>query len=180
MKEEYWNSSLNKYLSKDGILITTGGTDEYGILLKILKQIKNLDFKIKIIIGPGYKHDYIKKIEDIVTDNIELIYKPNSLKKYILSSKVVVTAGGSTVYEVISQKSIPIMLSLADNQDLICRELSQMGVEYLGKYPDINYLVLEEKIKGLQSKVISEDNIIYNLVDGNGAKLVARKILEKI
>lgn len=180
MKEEYWNSSLNKYLSKDGILITTGGTDEYGILLKILKQIKNLDSKIKIIIGPGYKDDYVKKIEDTMIDNIELIYKPNSLKKYITSSKVVVTAGGSTVYEVLSQKSIPIIYSLADNQDMICRELSQMGVEYLGKYPDINYLVLEEKIKGLQSKVISEDNIIYNLVDGNGAKLVARKILEKI
>lgn len=180
MKEEYWNSSLNKNLSKDGILITTGGTDEYGISLEILKQIKDIDSKIRAIIGPGYKEEYIKKIEVIMNNNIELVYKPNSLKDYILSSKVVITAGGSTIYEVLSQKRIPIIFSIADNQDMICKELSNMGVEYLGKYPDINYLVLEEKIKGLQSKVISKDNIIYNLVDGNGAKLVASKILGEI
>lgn len=180
MKEEYWGSSLNKDTNKDGILITTGGIDEYGISLEMLKQIKNIDSQIRVIIGPGYKDDYIKKIEDIINDNIELIYKPNSLKDYILSSKIVVTAGGSTVYEVISQKSIPIIFSLADNQDLICKELSQMGIEYLGKYPDINYLALEEKITELKRIGISENNLIYNLVDGNGAKLVANRILEKI
>lgn len=180
MKEEYWNSSLNKVSSKDGILITTGGTDEYGISLEILRQIKNIDSKIRVVIGPGYKDNYIRKIEDIVNDNIELIYKPNSLKDYLLYSKIVITAGGSTIYEVLSQKSIPIIFSIADNQDMICREFINMGVEYLGKYPEINYSVLERKIRGLQEKEINEEDRIYHLVDGNGAKLVASRILGEI
>ncbi len=180
MKEEYWDSSLGKFSSKDGILITTGGTDEYGISLEILKQIKKIDSEIRVIIGPGYKDNYIRKIEDIVNDNFELIYKPNSLKDYLSSSKIVITAGGSTVYEVLSQKGIPIIFSIADNQDIICRELSNMGVEYLGKYPRINYSVLERKIRELHEKEINEEDRIYNLVDGNGAKLVASRILEEI
>lgn len=180
MKEEYWNRGTNKNVSKDGILITTGGTDEYGVSLRILGQLKNLDSKIKVIIGPGYKDDYIRKIEDSITDNIKLIYKPNSLKDYILSSKIVITAGGSTAYEILSQKSLPIIFSLVDNQDLICNELSNMGVKYLGKYPDINYLFLEDITKELLDKGLNENNKTYDLVDGKGAKLVASRIVEEI
>ncbi|MCF6465229.1 PseG/SpsG family protein [Clostridium sp. Cult2] len=180
MKEEYWNRGTNKNVIKDGILITTGGTDEYGVSLRILEQLKNLGSKIKVIIGPGYKDDYIRKIEDSITDNIKLIYKPNSLKDYILSSKIVITAGGSTAYEILSQKSLPIIFSLVDNQDLICNELSNMGVKYLGKHPDINYSLLEGKIKELQKNGLSENNKIYDLVDGKGAKLVASRIVEEI
>lgn len=110
MKEEYWDNEANT-LAKEGVLITTGGTDEYKIAIKILEEIKELDIKTKVVIGPGYRDDYIKKIEHFKTNNIELIYKPNSLKNHISSSKIVVTAGGSTIYEVLSQKVFLLFLA---------------------------------------------------------------------
>lgn len=182
MKEEYWDKEAYTYnnIRKDSILITTGGTDEYGISLKIIEQLKTLDYKIKVIIGPGYKDDYIKKIKDFTNDNVKLIFRPNSLKEHILSSNIVITSGGSTVYEVLSQRSIPIIFSMADNQDLICNELRKMGIRYLGKYPDINYSLLKRYIQELSNKSIEEFEKIYNIIEGEGAKLVASRILDEI
>lgn len=179
MKEEYWDNNTYSNSNKDGILITTGGTDEYGITLKILEEIKDLDIKIRIIIGPGYTDDYIKKIEEVKKDNVELIYKPNSLKKYIASSKLVITAGGSTVYEVLSQKSIPIVFSIADNQDFICKELSDIGIEYLGKYPDIEYSKLATIINSLKSNKVDMYAGEFNIVNGEGSLLVAKRLIRQ-
>lgn len=179
MKEEYWNCNVDENLDKGGILITTGGTDEHGIVIKILGQIKDLNVKVRVIIGPGYTDDYIKKIEEKKTDNMELIYKPSSLKKYISSSKIIITAGGSTVYEALLQRSIPILFSIADNQDLICKELNDLGIRYLGKYPDIWYSRLVDIINNLNSNSTSDlHSSVFDLVTGKGVLSIAKLLIK--
>lgn len=180
MKEEYWNGKQNIDIDKEGILITTGGTDEYGIAVEIINVIKDLDIKTTIIIGPGYTDGYIRKIEELKSKNIKLIYKPDSLKRYINSSKIVITAGGSTVYEVLSQKSVPIIFSIADNQDLICRKLSDIGIVYLGKFPHINYGEIIENIEKSINEEVHELDYIKDLLDGNGASRTAKEIVSNI
>lgn len=178
MKEEYWDGKQDDDdVDKEGILITIGGTDDYGITIKIMNEIKDLDIKTKIIIGPGYTDDYIEKVEDLKTDNIELVYKPSSLKDHIKSAKIVITAGGSTVYEVLSQQRVPIIFSIADNQDLICKELEAVGVGYLGKYPEINYNEIRKRIgTGIDGKVNDFDCEEFSL-DGNGACRIAKQLI---
>ncbi len=178
MKEEYWGNKIPLF-PKDGVLITTGGTDEYGIVLNIMNGIKGLDINVRIIIGPGYRNNYIREIKKNKTQNMELIHKPSSLKEYIDSSKIVITAGGSTVYEVISQRSIPVIFSIADNQDLMCGALQEMGVEYLGKYPNIDY----SKLRGLLERLEQDgtfDEKIFDITNNEGAKIVANTIIEQI
>lgn len=168
MKEEYWCNEDKDIMYKEGILITTGGSDEHRIAIDIIKEIKDLGVKIKVIIGPGYTKDYIKEIECERSENIELIYSPTSLKEYIRQAKIVITAGGSTVYEVLSQKSMPIIFSLADNQDLICIELRSRDIPYLGKYPNIDYSRTKVMVKKLfENKLIFSN--IFRDVDGEGA-----------
>ncbi|MDR7856909.1 hypothetical protein [Tissierella sp.] len=179
MKEEYWEKQ-DEDIEKDGVLITTGGTDDYGITVKIMDAIKNLDIKTRIIIGPGYHSDYIKNIEAIKTENMELIYKPSSIKKYIASSRIVITAGGSTVYEVLSQRSIPIIFSLADNQDLICKELGNMGVNYLGKHPRIDYDSLDRLIESYCYKNITLKDVTLDLVRNYSTLSTAKIMLSRI
>jgi len=178
MKEEYWGNKIPLF-PKDGVLITTGGTDEYGIVLNIMNGIKGLDINVRIIIGPGYRNNYIREIKKNKTQNMELIHKPSSLKEYIDSSKIVITAGGSTVYEVISQRSIPVIFSIVDNQDLMCGALQEMGVEYLGKYPNIDY----SKLRGLLERLEQDgtfDEKIFDITNNEGAKIVANTIIEQI
>jgi len=180
MREEYWNNMLHNYADKNGILITTGGTDKYGIALKILYEIKDLKDNIRVIIGPSYKDTYIKEIENVKNENIELIYKPDSLKEYLSHSKIAITAGGTTVYEVLASKSIPVIFSIADNQDLICKELKSMGVQYLGKYPEIEYFRLKDIIRKLKYKELDIDKNIFEIINKKGAILVAKKIIDYI
>jgi UDP-2,4-diacetamido-2,4,6-trideoxy-beta-L-altropyranose hydrolase len=171
MKEEYWDNDKNHVIDKKGILITTGGTDEYGLALKILKELKKMYYKIRLIIGPGYNTLYIKELEGIKTDNMEFIYMPGSLKQYIRESKIVFTAGGSTVYEVLSQGTIPIIFSIADNQDLICQKLQSMGLEYLGKYPSIDLSSFKYRIDRANI-----DKELSDRIDGQGAFRIIEKL----
>lgn len=175
MKEEYWFNK-DEYLPKEGILVTTGGTDPYGIMINLLEAVKNINIKTTAVIGPGYTDDYIKQIESLKLENIDLIYKPTNLKKYIAKSKIVLTAGGSTVYEILSQKSIPILFSMANNQDLICLALKQLGVEYLGKHPHIEYNNLEFVLRETYDGCYKKESL-FKLVDGQGSILVAKNIL---
>lgn len=180
MKEEYWKNEEKKNNDKEGILITTGGTDKNEVSYDILKSLTKFNYKIKVVIGPGYEEKLIKKLENIKNDNTtEFLYRPISLKKYINESKIVITAGGSTVYEVLSQKSIPIVFSIADNQDLICNELKNSGIVYIGKYPNINYDILKRSIVSYFSQNINNE---LNIINGNGAiriveELASRNIL---
>lgn len=180
MREEYWDSKLNIFDKKEGILITTGGTDEYGVAYKIVSEIKDLGVKIRVIIGPSYKDDYIKEIEKISNKNIELVYSPNSLKNYLSYSEIVITAGGSTIYEVLAQKCIPVVFSIADNQDLICQEMKFMGVEYLGKYPNIEYFRLRDVIRNIQHEERNINSTMFEIINSRGALMVAKKILDYI
>ena len=177
MKEEYWDNNKDEFICREGILVTTGGTDKYGVMIGIIEAIKDINTKIRVIIGPGYNEDYIKKIEGFKTKNLKLVYKPNGLKEHINTSKVVITAGGSTVYEVLSQKSIPILFSIADNQDLLCKTLNQCGISYIGKYPNINYGKLCSLLEQLSNEDINKENEINSLVTGNGAVYTAKSII---
>lgn len=180
MREEYWDNISNNFEKKEGILITTGGTDEYGIALKILLAIKDLEINKRVIIGPGYKSDYIKEIEKVSNENVELIYMPDSLKKYLSCSEIVITAGGSTIYEVLAQKCIPIVFSIADNQDLICQELKSMGVRYLGKYPNIEFFRLKDIINDIKKQKVCMNSTIFEAINRKGALLVAKKVINYI
>jgi len=196
MKQEYWNSleKPNNYCDENpfsvindrfNILITTGGSDQYDISLKILESLLKASYEKKVIIGPSYKNDLINKLKNIEKENsaVKLIHKADSLKRYIESSNVVITAGGSTIYEVLSQGKFPIIFSLADNQDMICSKLKDKGISYMGKYPDIKYTSLlaeVDKVLGMQNNNKLKDFSLDITIDGNGALRIADKILKLI
>lgn len=178
MKEEYWDGSTDD-IDKEGVLITTGGTDKYGIMKKILHELKSTDAKLKVIIGPAYDDSYIRELEGFKVNNIGFVYKPNSLKEDIQKSKIAITAGGSTVYEILSLGTIPILFSMADNQDLICKTLKKFGIVNIGKYPKIEFSSLQTIVNGLLNKEANYGDL-FSLLDGSGAMRVAKILLSII
>ncbi|TVY07205.1 PseG/SpsG family protein [Paenibacillus cremeus] len=179
MKEEYWKRSKyenEKYEHKNGILITTGGTDPFNISFHILNSIRQLPYMKRIVIGPGYEQDLIYNLEQIKDEKTELIHKPVSLCDYIRESIVVITAGGSTIYEVLSQRTMPIIFSIADNQDIACKYFLTLGISYIGKHPQIEYNDLNKEIIHLMDQPNCYNDAIFDLVDGRGAKRVIEVI----
>ncbi|MDR5659783.1 hypothetical protein RH915_09765 [Serpentinicella sp. ANB-PHB4] len=181
LKEEYWETNKEIEVYKDGLLITTGGTDLHEISYIILKNINELPIKKRVIIGPSYSSSLIKKIEELNDTYLELIYKPKSLKDYIRTSKLVITASGSTVYEVLTQKTMPLIFSMAKNQEIAYYYFEAHKIPVLGKYPNINYDIIQNKIK----KIINDNedlhwNKIYNYFKSDGVKQVIEAIQECI
>lgn len=177
MREEYWETKVIEYERKHSVLITTGGTDPFGVSYELLSHLKQAPFSKKVVIGPGYTDHLINRLEAIRDEKIELIYKPKSLIEYIRSSRVTLTAGGSTVYEVISLGTIPIIFSIADNQDIACRYFANSGVLYFGKHPHIDYTNLYNQLCCLMSSNTESNNYKdNNLIDGRGVYRVLEKI----
>lgn len=177
MQEAYWNDSNANLGNKEGILITTGGSDIFNISVEILRELNKTDFIKKVVVGPGYSNKTINELSKLKDDNTSIIMKPNGLRKYIMNSEYVITASGSTVYEVLSQKSIPIIFSLADNQEKAYKYLKNIGIHTIGNYPDIKFNKIIPILKNKDKKDYREQ---FNLIDGKGALRVARVILSAL
>jgi len=177
MREEYQKSIKEK--KGNGIMITTGGSDFLNLMPKFIKALKDTEFQKRIIIGPAYTEEQIERIKRLTDRDqlVELVYKPKSLKKHIMDSEIVITAAGSTVYEVLRLKRIPIIFTLADNQKKIATALVKEKVVSLGDYKEIEF-EKEFIIKRIESAKKSENNYsdLYELFDGKGVFRVVEEI----
>ncbi len=182
MKEAYWNNDkLTKENDSNPITITTGGSDFNNLMPKFIKSLNDLPQIKNIIIGPSYTQEQIKQIENITDDSFNIIYKPKSLKIYIQNSEIIMTAAGSTVYEVLTLNKIPVIYSLAENQNLLASELKTYGIVNLGWHEDINWINLENiinKVLNNKDKYLNQLKNLSSIFDGKGALRVANKILD--
>lgn len=198
MKKEYWENKKEHNKREDNfpknnrkdtnvmsVLITTGGTDFNQIMLQFIRAFKELKINKKLVIGPLYEEEYIEKIEREVfnDESFELIYKPKTLKNYINDSDYIITAAGSTVYEVLTLDKFPIIYVLADNQKAIAKELEKYGIINLGYYLEIDYDYAKKIIESKEYEKAKEHTMIeklFRMFDGNGAKRITEKIVKEI
>ena len=184
MKQEYWHMDKTDLYQADNyktIMITTGSTDNNNLMIKFITCKKDLGIKLKVIIGHFYTEEEINKIKDLTFHkNIELVYKPASLKEHILTSDLVITAAGSTVYEILLLKKPLIIFTLADNQYKNSKSLEKYGILNLGWFEDIRWGTLPSSIANVYNNLTSyTQNIkhLYNMIDEQGAFRVAKLLL---
>ncbi len=177
MNEAYWedNSSLNS--EKKGVLITTGGSDSRDVSPKILKELINTNLEITVIVGPGYKKETVSELKLLKNTRTTLVNNPKSLKKFINKAEYVITATGSTIYEVLLQNTTPILFCLADNQKIAYEYFKEYGVYTIGQYPDIKF---KEIIHLLNLPVNEKNKELFKMIDGKGALRVTQKIIDYI
>lgn len=166
MKPEYWEET-HSFSTGSGIMLTTGGADFHLLMPRFMKALKDLDLSKRVIIGPMYSEREIEEIEKIDGD-FELIYHPKSLKRYIENSKLVITACGSTVYEVLRLRRIPVVYTLAENQKLIARSLEGYGVKNLGDWRNIKWNELIDIIRKEYIRDPTDFEELFDLFDGRG------------
>jgi spore coat polysaccharide biosynthesis predicted glycosyltransferase SpsG len=183
MRPEYWNVSNNiSEKNTNTIMITTGGADFFDISVMLAEYLNEIKLQKQLIIGPSYTTEQIKKLEAIAREDecLTLIYQPSSLKKYIGNSSIVITAAGSTVYEVLTLKKTPIIYWFAENQKNITTYLQKLGFYNLGWYKQITKDSLMKGLKCAKKGITKEMSSLYNLLDGQGAKRVVNFIIDKV
>jgi UDP-2,4-diacetamido-2,4,6-trideoxy-beta-L-altropyranose hydrolase len=172
-KEKNQNSDVRK------ILITFGGSDNDNFTLKILKVLNSINLKHKILIISGPFNPYNSILINYIKRsrvNSDLIISPEKMANIYLKSDIAISAGGSTCYE-LAYYGIPnIIITIADNQLNIARELHEHGLSlYLGRKEEVT----TEQIKTNLIDLIDDSSLRVNmskkgkkLIDGKGKKRI--------
>lgn len=170
--------------------ISVGGSDEYGLVLKILKRLSEDDELIR----NRYYHFILGSFEpdrDAILDMAEkhewicIHEKVKNMVDVMKICDVAVSAAGSTLYELSACRVPTITFVLADNQKDGAKGFQDIGLMLdAGDIRENNYRV-DEIINGL--KRLCNDNSLRkslfdrmnDLVDGYGAENIADQITVK-
>lgn len=187
LRKEFRNMPPKKIKdTAENILITMGGSDHNGFTLKILKIIKDKkDLKIDIVIGASFEEKMVNEINELImgNGNISIYHNVNAeiMKELMIKSDIAISAGGSTLYELAAVGVPTIVIIAADNQI--------RNVEYMTKAEcifnlgfEVNKDILLENFNKLLYDNIKRREIsskCQKLVNGNGAKICANKIIHE-
>lgn len=186
LREEFAYNKIEIKKEVGAIFITTGGTDNYNIIMELIKQLSADEFQgitKYIVVGKFYKkYDELKILENDflkVYQNISDIY--NIMKK----CDIAISAGGTTVAELCAMGIPTIAFSMADNQLEGTKAYDKDGIIiYTGDVRNDkekvvlkiieNVRILREEYK-LRKKMSLKSN---DIIDGYGAKRIAKLISE--
>ena len=166
---------------KNTIFISMGGSDKYDITSRIIKPLKKtkLDFTAFIILGKFYSNS--KKIHHILQNDKRfiLVDNPQNLHEIITKCQFGIISFGITVYEAAVLNIPTLVISHSFENHFSAKRIKQYGwFEYLGKYDNINYSKVSEKII---SKLTQKQKLKIKkskLFDLKGPNRICKKILE--
>lgn len=187
LREEFYDDSY-KINREKSILVTTGGTDKYGVTLKFLKCFaKNdlfRDYEVYAIIGS--MNEYEKDIMDFAQKEkrIYILKNINNISYYMKKCEFAVSAGGTTLYELCACKTPTICFSFADNQYEFAKRMETDNIMLFAGDPrynkEIDEKIMECLVK-MKKDLVLKHRCIHNmesLIDGKGVTRIVKRILE--
>ena len=176
--------SQSKVIKKrvENILITSGGNDSKGLILKTVKAINKLDdlkFKINIVFGSMVSNQLKETVRFFTKKglhNYNLIDGVDSLAEQIFSADLVISASGLTKYECAALGTPSILLSINKEHVDFNKPFENIGSSsHCG-------LISQITIKKLSQEIALLDNSYFDRLkmSRNGVKLVNGKGVENI
>lgn len=163
----------------DNVLIISGGTDNYEILKRILEKIPVKEFKSINAVCGIYSLNYEELKEKYAQmENVHIYKSLNNIIDYMRKADVVISAGGTTLYELCAIGVPTITYSMADNQIENVKSFARDGImEYAG---DIRYDNVPERVNVYLSEYCNDiekrrtqSEKMQQIVDGEGAIRIA-------
>lgn len=173
----------------ENVLVVSGGSDENHVMLETLKAIVKADSSLnyKVICG-AFNRD-VKELKLIADEreNITVLESLPNLKDAIDEADIIVTAGGTTLYEMAIMGCPGIIYKLADNQTENIKGFINNGIAlYAGdlskdidKFSFDNFVNMIEELSKDKEMRMNFSKKGRKLVDGKGAYNLI-KALEKI
>jgi len=150
------------------ILVTLGGSDTYGVTIKVLKLLKKYKIKATIHLGPSFLHE--EELQKELTKDYKTITYIPSLIREFSKYDLAITGGGITPFEA-NASGLPCLI--------IANELFEIdngffleslnSSKFLGHYYNIN------------EDIFSNLNILnINLMSRNGMQKLKTQAIKKI
>jgi len=146
-------SSVNKSVSR--ILVSFGGVDFSNITERVLKigLAMKLPVQWDVLLGGGNPHIAELKNQFSRYPQIQLHVQPTSVSALMRQADMAISAGGTTVWELLKLGIPTMVVSIAENQKAAAEALGNDGyVSYAGDIQTLKDECLEAAIKQLESK----------------------------
>lgn len=171
----------NNFYNPSNIVVTTGGTDPEGILLKLIPWLKEMNLKANILILIGQAFKYKNELEQLANnlpDNFYII--PYSLKE-LLKADIVICTFGVSIYEMVYLQIPTICISHSWENAKSAKILKERYnvFEDLGYFKDINKQNVQTVITRLLIGKEYYKNMVKecdNIIDRKGAYRLAQLI----
>ena len=167
------------------VMVSFGGADPLHLALLFIKSIEKHDFTrdlhFKMVLGK--MEPDLEEIKSLNIKNASILVDINNMKEEIEKSDLVVSAAGSTQYEICACKRPCICFSMADNQVEGAKKFGESGAfVYVGDARDNDSFMddLFEAIKKIKENVNLAKEMSEkagNIADGLGAKRIANKLI---
>lgn len=120
------------------ILVTLGGSDTYGVTLKVIERIKHFNYDITIVTGPSFIHT--KELDMISGGQFKIKKSISSLISEFYEHDIAITGGGITPFEA-NASGLPCLIIANERHEIENGEfLKRLGTsDYLGYYADIDF-----------------------------------------
>ena len=177
----------SKNTQKKQVLLTTGNTDLLGIMPRLLEaflsdeSLKNLEFLA--ISGAFNEHENKLLALSAKHKNIKVLKNPENMAQIMAEADFVLSAGGSTLYELASLAKAVICFSIAANQNNIKSWAEAGAMLYAGDAKVDSHSVVARSVNLLKS-LLNDENLAKILgqkahffVDGKGAIRLAKELL---
>ncbi len=168
----------------DNLLITSGGSDNFGFIDKMLADLDKGNYqRITALCGvyyDGFEH-LIKKYEPFPSVSIKK--NVNNIKQYMEESDVVISAGGTTLYELAAVGVPTISYILADNQIDSANWWDKQGIiSCAGNLKKDNVVenairLLETDYRSYKQRRMRSDQM-KKMIDGKGAQRIAQAFFD--
>ncbi len=130
------NTEIAKYkrLRKkiNSIVVTLGGSDTYGVTIKIIKILAAQGKTATVIIGPGYEH--ISELKNALTDGFVLMQDVPSLIEEFSNHDLAITGGGITPFEANASGLPCIVIANELFEITVGEKLQEMGGSIFAGY----------------------------------------------
>lgn len=160
-----------KRTSLKKIIVTLGGSDTYGVTLKVAERLKQLDFDTTIVTGPSFIHD--KELGAISSGHFTVKRSVPSLLKEFYEYDLAITGGGITPFEA-NASGLPCLIIATEpheTDNALFLERSGSSI-YCGFYSDVNF----NNLLAGTVDIISMSAKGLNAIDMNGAERVYDEI----
>lgn len=119
------------------ILVTLGGSDTYGVTVKVLKFLKKYNIKATIHVGPSFEHN--DDLEQELTDDFKVINFIPSLIEEFSQYDLAITGGGVTPFEA-NASGLPCLIIANEIFEIANGEFldSLHSSQFLGYHENIN------------------------------------------
>lgn len=161
------------------VLVFFGGWDQHNLTSKALRALIELsrdDLSVDVVLGG--ESPYAEEIRSLAhaLGNVCVHQMLPSLSELILRADLAIGAGGGTSWERLCLGLPTIVISSANNQVEICKELAKRGlIDWVGHFDSLEdgalFKVLEAAFKSKRHENLSRDCL--DITDGLGASRVS-------